>query len=284
MIAVRLLRFLSLSSALAASACVADPGAAGEFVATSNESIAVHMLPLHTTDAVSDAAPLGSHLMNFGGPTLQHIQVAPLYWNASVQFQSNLNLLYSDLVVSPWWHVLAQYGVGPGSGRTGSVDNRTATSVRDSAVQTELLNQINAGHVPPPNANTYYPVHFPPGVTITAPDGSQSCVVFCAYHSTFQVSGPGGTVNVNYGVIPDQGGGCAGGCGNNPSRFNNLSAVSSGELANAATDPVFGTGWFDPNLGEVASICGSQGTTTVNGRTYVVPLLFSNATNSCVAQ
>ena len=48
-----------------------------------------------------------------------------------------------------------------------------------------------------PGANTYYPVHFPSGMTITAPYGSRSCVQFCAYHGTYVRNG----VNVNYGVI-----------------------------------------------------------------------------------
>jgi len=142
--------------------------------------------------------------------------------------------------------------------------------------------------LPLPNANTYYPVHFPAGVTITAPDGSKSCVVFCAYHGTYVRNG----VNVNYGVIPDQGGGCAGGCGSNAQRVNNLDAVSSAELADVATDPAVGLattfgpplGWYDPNLGEIGSICTGHGTTVGrDGVTYTVQLLWSAVTGTCVS-
>jgi hypothetical protein len=47
-------------------------------------------------------------------------------------------------------------------------------------------------------------------------------------------------VNVNYGVIPDQGGSCAGGCGANAQRVNHVFSVSSHELIEATTDPAVG--------------------------------------------
>jgi hypothetical protein len=127
---------------------------------------------------------------------------------------------------------------------------------------------------------------------ITMANGSQSCVVFCAYHGTLQVQNGAGTIfNINYGVIPDQGGGCAGGCGGNAQRVNNLDSVSSHELVEATTDPAVGLatvvgpplGWYDPNNGEIGDICnGQQGTTTGNGHPYVIQLEFSNAVNDCV--
>jgi hypothetical protein len=291
-----LLKTLFLSSSLVVTACVADPAGdtAGDLVPTPVDHTAVHMLPLHTPGAVADVAPPGAHLTNFGGPTLQNIQVAPLFWNSNVQFQINLNWLYADVPLSPLWDLLAQYGLGHGSGRAGAVDTRAAANISDRTVQTEVLNQINAGRLPPPTANTYYPVHFPPGMSITAPDGSRSCVVFCAYHGTFQVQSGGTVFNVNYGVIPDQGGTCAGGCGADPQRVNNLTSVSSHELVEAATDPAVGLAtvigpplaWYDPNNGEIGDICnGQQGTTTIgNGRIYTIQLEFSNAVNNCVAR
>jgi hypothetical protein len=216
-----------------------------------------------------------------------HASVHPLYWNASTQFQANLNAFYKAIPNSRYFDLLAPYGVQRGSGVNGIVDNRTTTTVSDAAIHTELNRLFNAGIVPLPNANTYYPVHFPAGVNITAPDGSKSCVVFCAYHGTYVLNG----VNVNYGVIPDQGSACAGGCGANPVRVNNLDAVSSAELVDAVTDPAIGLAttvgpplaWFDPTLGEIVDICGQQ-TTVVGGDgvTYVVAKFFSIASNSCV--
>jgi hypothetical protein len=282
-----LIQLLAVSTTLFAAACATEPS--DDAAATDNGTV-VHMLPMQGVDAkVQTAAPPGAHLTYWGGPVLAHVHNVPVYWNSGVAFQANLNAFYNDVPNSPLYGMLAQYGVGFGNGQAGVVDTSTTRNVSDATVQSRLRTLIGAGRLPAPNANNYYPVHFPPGMSITAPDGSRSCVVFCAYHGTFVLNG----VNVNYGVIPDQGGGCAGGCGANPSRVNNLDSVASHELVEATTDPavglatVFGPplGWYDPNNGEIGDICnGQQGTTTGNGHSYVVQTEFSNAANNCVTQ
>ncbi len=297
MTASQLLKILSVSSALVVSACATDPEATTDELSPIENTTAIHMLPVHTTSEgqVLNSAPAGANLSFFGGPVLKNVHNAPLYWNSGVQFQSNLNLFYNDVPNSPLYTMLSQYSaIGHGNGQSGFVDSRSTANISDATVQTEVLNQINAGHLPPPTSNTYYPVHFPPNMSITGPDGSQSCVVFCAYHGTFQVQNSAGTVfNINYGVIPDQGGGCAGGCGNNSQRVNNLDSVASHEMIEATTDPAVGLAtvigsplaWYDPNNGEIGDICnGQQGTTTGNGRSYVIQLEFSNSANNCVQQ
>src|ERR1041385_5590579 len=155
----KLLTILSASATLLVSACAAESDTAGEFSAVDNTT-AFHMLPLRTAETQINSAPAGAHLTNFGGPILTSVHVAPLFWNSSVQFQSNLNPFYNDVPNRPLYTLLSQYGGGHGNGQAGFVDNRPTRSVRDSAVQTEVLNQINAGPLPPPTANTYYPVHF----------------------------------------------------------------------------------------------------------------------------
>jgi hypothetical protein len=294
MTASDLLKILSVSSALVVSACATDPGAGDELIPLDNTTV-VHMLPLHTGGKVVDAAPPGAHLTNFGGPKLVNVHVAPLFWNSGVQFQANLNPFYNDVPNSPLYTMLSQYGIGHGNGQAGSVDARATANVTDATVQNEVLAQINAGRLPPPTANTYYPVHFPAGMSIAGPAGNgTSCVQFCAYHGTFQVrNSAGAIININYGVVPDQGGGCAGGCGANPSRVNNLTSVASHELIEATTDPAVGLAtaigaplaWYDPTNGEIGDICNAQqGTTTGNGHSYVIQLEFSNAANNCVQQ
>jgi hypothetical protein len=114
-------------------------------------------------------------------------------------------------------------------------------------------------------------------------------VEFCAYHGTYVRRG----VNVNYGVIPDQGGGCGSGCGGNAQRVNNMNSVASHELIEATTDPavglatVFGAplGWYDMTNGEIGDICNAQQGTTVGGDgvTYTIQLEFSNSSSNCVA-
>jgi hypothetical protein len=285
----RWLKLLSLSTTLLIPACM---DATDEDVGPADDGTAVHLMPMHDPDAkVADAAPAGAHLTNFGGPTLTHIVVRPVFWNANVQFQANLNAFYKGVTNSTLYDMLSQYsGIGRGSGVNGIVDNRTATTVSDAAIHTELNRLFTAGSLPLPTTSTYYPVHFPAGVNITAPDGSRSCVVFCAYHGTYVRNG----VNVNYGVIPDQGGSCAGGCGRNAQRVNNLDSVSSHELIEATTDPAVGLAtvfgpplaWYDRNFGEIGDICNGQQGTTVGGDgvTYTIQLEFSNSANNCVAR
>ena len=288
----RCLHILSLATTLLASACVAEPEDAAqpdpEMDAARN-----HLMLMHDpeTAKIANAAPAGAHLTNFGGPTLTQVSVHPVFWNANTQFQPNLNAFYNAVTNSTLYDMLHQYSsIGRGSGVAGFVDNRTTTSVSDAAIHTELNRLFTAGSLPLPTTNNYYPVHFPSGVTITASDGSKSCQVFCAYHGTYVRNG----VNVNYGVIPDQGGGCANGCGRNAQRVNNLDSVASHELVEATTDPAVGLAttfspplaWYDQNNGEIGDICNAQQGTTVggDGATYTIQLEFSNSANNCVAR
>jgi hypothetical protein len=287
----RWLPILSLTSAAILSACVAEPDDTDE-VDPSADGTVVHLMPLDSVDkGIVDAAPAGAHLTNFGGPVLPNVVVRPVFWNANTQFQANINAFYKGVTNSVLFDMLRQYSsIGRGSGVNGIVDNRTTTRVSDNAIHTELNRLFTAGTLPAPNANTYFPVHFPAGVSITAPDGSRSCVQFCAYHGTYVRNG----VNVNYGVIPDQGGGCAGGCGRNAQRVNNMDSVASHELIEAVTDPAVGLAtvfgpplaWYDRTNGEIGDICNGQQGTTVGGDgvTYVIQLEFSNAANNCVAR
>jgi hypothetical protein len=285
----RWLQLLSLSTAVVIPACL---DAAGDDADPADDGTAVHLMRMHDPgDQVADAAPPGARLTFFGGPTLTHVSVHPVFWNANTQFQTNLNAFYKAVTKSALYDMLHQYSaIGRGSGVKGFVDNRTATRVSDAAIHTELNRLFAAGSLPLPSASNYYPVHFPAGVTITAADGSQSCQVFCAYHGTYRRNG----INVNYGVIPDQGGGCAGGCGHNAQRVNNLDSVASHELIEATTDPAVGLAttfaaplaWYDSVNGEIGDICNAQQGTTVGGDgvTYTIQLEFSNAASNCVAR
>ena len=292
MSSARLSNLVFLSSSLLITACVADPEAAGGLVETGDSSN-VHMLPIHSANKVQDAAPAGAHLQFFGGPTLPNIHVSPIFWNPTVQFQGTLSPFYNDVPNSPLYTMLTQYGIGHGSGRAGIVAGRSTRNIADSDIRTEVLFEINQGTVPQPtDPNSYYPVHLAPGMNVTAPDGSQSCVQFCAYHGTFQALDVNGNrFNINYGVLPDLSGACNGICGGNPSVVNNTTSVASHELIEATTDPAVGLAttigfplaWYDPAFGEIGDICnGQQGTTTGNGHSYVIQLEFSNSANNCV--
>jgi hypothetical protein len=288
-----LITLLSVSTSLLAGCATGAPDDEEEPVdpADVGDSV-VHLNPVRDPNAPTvESAPAGAHLTNFGGPVLKNVHNVPVFWSSKVAFPSNLNAFYNAVPNSTLFDMLHQYSsIGRGNGVAGFVDNRTSTKVSDAAIHTELNRLFTAGSIPLPSANNYYPVHFPAGVTITASDGSKSCVTFCAYHGAYVRNG----VNVYYGVIPDQGGSCAGGCGANAQRVNNLTSVASHELIEAVTDPAVGLAtklgaplaWYDQTNGEIGDICNAQQGTTVggDGKTYVVQTEFSNSAKNCVVK
>ena len=283
----RLLETVILATTLLTSACAIDPGDEDQ-ADPSAEASPARVMPLHSSDApvahVTPAAIAG--LTYFGGPILTHVSVHPVFWNSATKLQSNINAFYPAVVGSGstmYASVLAQYNIGTGTSVAGIIDTSATRSIKDSAIQTRLTTLINQGRLPAPNANTYYPVHFPSGMTITL-GSSRSCVQFCAYHSTFVLNG----VNVNYGVIPDIGqAGCNGGCGGS-TVTNNTNSVASHELVEATTDPavglatVFGPplGWYDqPDNQEIGDLCNAQQGTSAG---FTVQKEWSNSANACV--
>jgi hypothetical protein len=171
------------------------------------------------------------------------------------------------------------------------------STITDTQIQSELLSQITAGHLPAPtndalgNPNTLYMIFFPPGKTISQ-GGSNSCQAggFCAYHGT--TSSLFNSKHVLYGVLPDMqaGSGCSSGCGTS-TVFGNYTSVTSHELVEAMTDADVGIAttfaaplaWYDQTNGEIGDICnGQQGSYTANGTTYTIQLEFSNSASNCV--
>ncbi|KAJ3253050.1 hypothetical protein HK103_001012 [Boothiomyces macroporosus] len=257
----------------------------------------VHHLsrPHNSASLQNAAAPAGAKLTYYGGPVISNVKVFTIFWGgqSNVQYASQINQFYTGVTNSALFDMLAQYdtptqNIGRGS-FIGSYDYTGAATgtLDDSTIQTTLKSLISSGKVPAADSNTYYAIHFAPGVSITQ-GGSSSCVEFCAYHNTIQ----NGSGYIYYGIIPDQGGSCAGGCGSDSNPFNNLCSVSSHELIEATTDPAVGlaTGnsaplaWYDSNNGEIGDICNAQQGTIVggDGNTYVVQAEFSNKDNACI--
>ncbi|MGC2744795.1 MAG: hypothetical protein WA672_16590 [Candidatus Angelobacter sp.] len=274
--------------------------------------------PNSAAATIGFAAPAGAHLSYFGGPIISNVQVVQvLYGSGSYNSQiagttsPTMGNFFADITSTGLISLLQQYNT-PTSGGTGqtfgngtfgglfqivpSAGNNGST-ISDAQIQSELLAQINGGHLPAPvldakgNPNTLYMIYFPPGKTITQ-GGSSSCVGggFCAYHGT--TSSTLGGHNVLYGVLPDMqaGSGCSTGCGTS-TVFGNYTSVTSHELTEAMTDADVGIattfsaplGWYDMTNGEIGDICnGQQGSYVANGTTYTIQLEFSNSANNCV--
>jgi hypothetical protein len=311
----------------------ADAGAPQQQTATGNSAQALPAVPaqprLHivavrdpitNNGAVGFAAPAGAHLTYFGGPVISNVHVVQvLYGSGSYNAQvagttsPTMGNFYGDLTGanSGYTSLLTQYNTPASGGTNQTIGNGTfdglfqivpaagnnGSTISDAQIQSELLAQITAGHLPAPlldgagNVNTLYMIFFPPGKTITQ-GGSSSCVAggFCAYHGTTSTLLNG--KNVLYGVHPDmQSGLCStGGCGS-AGVFGNYTSVTSHELTEAITDADVGIAtvfapplaWYDMANGEIGDICnGQQGSYVANGTTYTIQLEFSNAANNCV--
>ncbi|HZU31518.1 MAG TPA: hypothetical protein VFB79_10405 [Candidatus Angelobacter sp.] len=264
------------------------------------------------------AAPAGAHLTYFGGPIISNVQVIQvLYGSGSYNSQvagttsPTMGQFYSDITSSGLITLLQQYNT-PVSGGTGQTfgngtfgglfqivpsSANNGSTITDTQIQSELLAQITAGHLPAPildaqgNPNTLYMIFFPPGKTISQ-GGSNSCQAggFCAYHGTTSSLFSG--KHVLYGVMPDMqaGSGCSTGCGSS-TVFGNYTSVTSHELTEAMTDADVGIAttfaaplaWYDQTNGEIGDICNAQqGSYVANGTTYTIQLEFSNSANNCV--
>jgi hypothetical protein len=287
-----------------AGGCVADsPGSGEDEAAPERGSVGSPHLML--TDEARQSLPDpaverrrggggGRSLTYYGGPIVQTIDVHPVFYNSNVQYQSNLNAFYGAIVTGAEMTFLSQYrtsspsqSIGNGTAHTAYVDSQTATSLTDAQVQAHLTALFDSGALPKPNSNTYYPIHYPSGVSITS-GFDRSCVQFCAYHGTYVYDGQ----DVYYGVLPDLSqSGCNGGCGGS-TVLNNTTAVASHEFAETVTDPAVGLAivygpplaWYNATYGEIGDICNGQQTTAMlgDGSTYTVQKLWSNSANSCV--
>ena len=277
-------------------------------------------------------SPAGAHLTYYGGRVVSNMQVVQVLWGTGGIGTSNGHFLaqvvdtstpsiatfYQQVLNSGYVDWLTEYntditdfGGSPGTNQTighGSFSEQvritpvnTSKSLTDGDIQTELVNQIMAGHIPLPTAdadgnnNTYYAIFFPHGITISM-GGMNSCgrPGFCAYHGTIVASAPVG--EIYYGVHPDfqAGSGCDSGCGTGATTFDNVTSVASHEMAETITDcevSLAGSlgpplGWYDnfDNYGEIGDICNAQQGSIVgaDGHTYTVQKLFSNTANNCI--
>jgi hypothetical protein len=271
--------------AVLASCALSQPGDPSEVPSNIELTDNVHVMPFGKAKHPFLAAT--PHLTYFGGPVIPAVKVKAVYWGSGVNGTANLESFYTAITNSAYFDWLSEYNtpsqsIGRGTFAGSVVDAPPAgTTISDAQIQAELGKRINDGTLPANDANTLYMVHFPPGISITQ-GGSTSCVQFCAYHGTFTRNG----VDVFYGVIPDQGGACASGCGGG-TQAQNTTSVASHEMIEAVTDAAVGLAtsnaaplaWYDNTNGEIGDICnGQQG--VVAG--FTVQKQWSNAQNACI--
>lgn len=312
-------------------ASTTPPNQEGALAASGQARGLIHIVPFGQVGSAlkNGSAPPGAHLTYWGGQVISNIHAIVVLWgpnvNTAIGGTPGIAQFFGDITTSRYYDLLSEYNtVGiTGAGTPAASSNQvighgvfdgqftitpslcpgpTACTVTDAQVAAELATQITAGHLPQPvldsqgNVNSFYMIYFPPGVTITL-GTAKSCQAFCAYHSNTPA-----TLTpklVPYGVEPDFAppSGCAAGCGRNAAMFDNVTEVTSHEMAEAVTDAQVGSAtttapplaWYDPDpvanpLGEIGDICvGQAATVSAGNTTYVVQREFSNLQNDCVS-
>ena len=211
-----------------------------------------------------------------------------IFWGRASTTPASINGFYTGVTNSAYFDWLTEYNtptqtIGRGTLRRHVQLHRPRPRAPSTTARSRPQSRTSsaAASVPAPDANTSTRSTSRPA-SPSPRAGRASCSYFCAYHGTIARHRQGHGPYVYYGVIPDQGGACAGGCGNDPSPFNNTTSVSSHEMIEAITDAAVGlaTGnasplaWYDQTNGEIGDICNAQQGTIVggDGKTYVVQL------------
>jgi len=187
-----------------------------------------------------------------GGPLLEHVQIETVFYGQQwyndpglYQSTGTIDGYFADITRSSYMDLLNEYDVGRGNFLDGVINLGNpprGSVVDDTEIQTMLDTGIHRGYFDAPTPNQLYFVFTLPNVLVTAGDGD-SQTEFLGYHSTFNdpTLGP-----IYYAVIPHP-------IGNAEifgfNSFQQQTAVSSHELAEAATDPDCQTGWQDSATG-----------------------------------
>jgi hypothetical protein len=237
----------------------------------------IRIVPVHPEEEAL-AAPATAHLTYRGGALLNAVAVVTVFWGSWWQTQQSLieqiNAFFDAILQSPFMETFREYSfpgktMEPGE-RTGTATITTSDpgpAVSNPVIQAFLLTTIGA-ELPVATSDTLYMVYLPPGTSVSTGSGS-SCTTFCGYHDAIDES-------IFYGVLPyPDCSGCLGGL----RPFDALTQISSHELAEAITDPVPGTGWYDDANGEIGDICAWQ-TESIAG--YTVQKEWSNVKGACV--
>ena len=206
-----------------------------------------------------------------GGQLLQNVEAQAVYlgsdWKTSAPLKNQtaaVDQFMSYLVQSPYMDMLTQagYGVGRGTATTGVVSDiniNKSAGITDAQIQADLQSAISSSQLAAPNANRLYVVYVEPGVVVK--DGRDSSATsFLGYHGAFAGRDAGGElVDIRYEVIPYPGSpNPSAGSQGFASTFDQLTSVTSHELAEAVTDPNVNykaSGWYDDRLnGEIGDL------------------------------
>ena len=196
-----------------------------------------------------------------GGALLPHVEAQAVYlgsqWGSSSSLQgqeTQIDQYLATIVNSPYMDMLtnAGYNVGRGTASAGATDNltlNTSSGITDAQIQADLQGMISSGKVQAPDANRLYVVYVEPGVVVHL-GSDASNTTFLGYHGAFGgTNAAGQPVDIHYIVMPYPGAPNFSPASQGfSSVFNEMTAVTSHELAEAVTDPNVNykaLGWYD---------------------------------------
>jgi hypothetical protein len=145
----------------------------------------------------------------------------------------------------------------------GAVDNSSiavGSTISDAFIQARLQADVSSGLLQAPNANTLYVVYVQPDTAVNLGGGQGTTQQgILGYHTAF--AGTNGAA-IRYAVIVSPGGAAHNSVlPEAPTAIDQLTAVTSHELAEAVTDPDVNSnvnngrlGWFDPQRGEIGDV------------------------------
>jgi hypothetical protein len=191
-----------------------------------------------------------------GGPLLTHVEAQALYlgsgWTGS-NTPATLEQYLPYLTGGPYLAALtsAGYGVGTGTATPGQKDPTALPStITDAVIQNRLAADINGGLLAAPDANRLYVVYVQPNVAVSLGGGQTTQHGILGYHSTFSLAG----TPIYYAVVAYPGG-AVHNSSLGTSAIDQLTAITSHEVAESVTDPNVSSGWYDLDLnGEIADL------------------------------
>jgi hypothetical protein len=158
--------------------------------------------------------------------------------------------------------------------------------VRDEEIRDVLLVKLAEAGWEAHDRNSLYLIFLPPLVDVNR-HGRVSCVDFCAYHDMieqtdgdpiFYIAAPYPSCSPCFPKVDDV---------RIATALEAITTISTHEIQNALTDPVYGLGWFDDSHREIADPCVGRTKILTDERdpanpvSYVVRMSWSNADGMC---
>jgi hypothetical protein len=225
-------------------------------------------------------------VLYYGGNLLPQVETQALYYGnewSSVSADSaqmaTLDSFLKDITGGAYLDALrrAGYGVSRGTASAGVLDGALLAPnavITDASIQERLQADISQGLLSSPDANRLYIVYVEPNVAIDLGAGQGTTQKgILGYHGAFAGHDAAGqAITLRYAVIAYPGG-SVGNSRLGTTAIDQLTAVTSHELAEAVTDPdvTFDQlGWYDPSRGEVGDVTENNPTSRVRLDGYLV--------------